>query len=737
MEGNYNCYRRLLCNLYLYKIYKKGDNKMSYVSILAEKPSQAKAYGEAFNVEKKDVASITLKPCDTFPNGAVITWGVGHLVELQMPGEYDEKYKRWSLENLPIFPEKFKYKVSEDKKSHFKKVKKILKDSSEIVIATDIDREGEAIARLIINQANISDKPIKRLWINSLEVDEIQKGFNNLINGDEKYNLFIEAQSRQLSDWLIGMNLSPLYTLLLQKNGFNGSLGIGRVQSPTVYMIYQRQKEIENFVSKPFYQLEGNFKVDNGSYKGMASIKEEQKSVVTDLLEKHSINADEEIQGKIQSLDTKEKRTKSPKLHSLSSLQTTANKNWKISPSNVLKIVQGLYEKKIVSYPRTDCNFITDSEFQYIKSNIESYQNIIGNKFDPVTTEPQKRYVDSSKVEEHYAIIPTKTLPNDSTVGNLSSDEKNIYFEIIRTTLGMFHQDYIYDETTIITDVNGLEFKSTGKVEKDRGWKELFPVSNNKEKKETIVLPEVSEGEGAAGTISIKQGETKPPKPYTEGQLINMMMTCGKLVEDESDTEILKEVEGLGTEATRSGIIDKIKKENYIEVNKNIVSVTEKGKILCEAIDGTLLSSPSMTAKWELYLKKIGEGKASQNSFINNTQKFIEKLIEEEGGKLNDNEKIKKIVNQSIEEKTAGSCPVCDGSMIEQKSFYGCSNYKNGCKFSISKKIAGKKLTQKNVKDLLEKGSTSKIKGFTSSKSDKKYDAKLIIKDKKVTFDFD
>jgi len=698
--------------------------------LLAEKPSQAKAYADAYKVKNRTKHYIEIEANKTFPNGAIITWGIGHLVELNPPEFYDEKYKRWDLKNLPIVPETFSYSVSKDKREHYKEVKALLQKSDECVIATDIDREGEAIARLILQQANATDKVIKRLWINSLEKDEIRKGMENLRDGNETYNFFVEAQARQISDWLIGMNLSPLYSLLLQQKGFSGSLGIGRVQSPTVYMIYQRQKEIENFVSKPFYQIEGKFKVANGEYKGMAKVKEESKEVVQNLLNKHHITNKE--QGFIQSVDKKEKRTKSPKLHSLSTLQSKANKKWKYSPANVLKIMQKLYEKKIVTYPRTDCNYITGNEFNYIKSNLESYQTIIGASFTPKTLEPQKRFVDGSKVEEHYAIVPTKTIPSDSVLQGLSPEEKNIYHEIIATTLGMFHEDYIYEETTIITNVKNLEFKTTGKVEKEKGWKNLF---SEEKKSEQTVLPAVSKNEKTIGNIGIKESMTKSPKPYTEGQLINMMKTCGKLVEDDADVEILKEVEGLGTEATRSGIIEKIKKQKYIEVKKNIVSVTEKGKILCEAIEGSLLSSPSMTAKWESFLKKIGEGKASKEQFINQTAVFIKKQINEVPKKLNSTT-ITNSITKEKESNHIAKCPSCkNGYILDKKTFYGCSGYKDGCKVTFPKKWLEKNLSKTVIKSLCEKKKTNKIKGFKGKKGS--FEAKLKLDHSfKLKFDF-
>lgn len=703
--------------------------------ILAEKPSQAKAYASAFKIKNRTKTHIEIEPCEIFKDGAIITWAIGHLIELQSPADYDDKFKRWSLSNLPIVPEKFIYKVSADKKSHYAEVAKLLKATSTIIIATDIDREGEAIARLIINQASASNKAIKRLWINSLEEDEIRKGFNNLKDGKDTYNLFVEAQSRQMADWIIGMNFSPLYTLLLQQKGFEGFLSVGRVQTPTVYLIYQRQKEIENFKPKPFYEIEGNFTAANGKYKGKAKIKSDKKEEVQDLLSKNGIT--EKNEGIVKSVAKKEKRTKSPKLHALSTLQATANKNWRYSPAEVLKLVQGLYEKKLVSYPRTDTQFITDSEFAYLLKNVDSLQKLAGKTFEVASTEPNKRFVDGSKVAEHYAIVPTKVIPSESTLNGLSEQERNLYFEILHTTLAMFHSDYVYEETKIITAVNQLEFETTGNTEKSLGWKELFkntPEFSNEEKKEVSqALPALENNERVLGVVKLKEGVTTPPKPYTEGQLIGMMKTCGKSVQDEEDMEILKEVEGLGTEATRSNIIEAIKKQEYIEVKKNIVNVTKKGEILCESVEGTLLASPSMTAKWELYLKKIGEGKASQEQFVKQTTSFVEKMIQEVPVKLS-GELISTAIKESKEEDFLCKCPACqDGHILEKKSNFACNQ---SCNFSLPKVLLKKKLSVAAVKNLCEKKKTSKIKGF-ESKNGKKFDAILELDDqKKIKFSF-
>lgn len=702
--------------------------------LLAEKPSQAKDYASAFSVETKDKHSITLKPDTSFPNGLIITWGIGHLVELKPPESYDEKYKKWSVNNLPIFPDTFEYQVSNDKVSHFNEVKKLLKDTNDIWIGTDPDREGEAIAYLTIKHAGAENKISKRLWINSQEKEEVQRGFQNLINADKTYDYFVEAQSRQHADWLVGMNLSPLFSLLLQQQGFKGSLSIGRVQSPTVYLIYQRQQEIENFRPENFFEIEGAFQANQGSYKGKANVKEFDQEKINNIMNDHNIQRDN--QGEVQSVEVKEKSKKSPKLHSLSTLQSRANKAWKYSPKKVLDIVQGLYDKKLLSYPRTDSNYITDHEFKYLVQQVEKYQSLLGVSFEPDTT-AKKRYVDSSKVQEHYAIIPTRTLPE---LKNLKDEERNIYLEVLATTLAMFHQDYLYDETTIITDVNGLAFQSKGNTEKQKGWKALFPSKKEQqddtEREQEQQLPAVEENELVQGKVDIKEGQTKPPKYYTEGQLVNAMKTIGKTIDDEEETEILKNNEGIGTEATRGDIIEKVKQKDYIEVKKNKVYVTNKGEILCQAIEGTLLASPSMTAKWESFLQQISKGNKSSEQFLKQIQKFIQKMIDEMPETLSNKQVITESIHEQEQKNVIAICPSCGASIEDKNKFYGCSGYRNGCKVTFPKKLAGKSLTSSMIKKLCDKGETGQLKGFKSKKGNEFKTRLVLNNDCKIEFDF-
>ena len=707
---------------------------MTRVVILAEKPSQAKAYAEAFTIQGKTKTYIQLKPDETFPEGATITWGVGHLVELKEPHDYKPEWKRWKLDQLPIVPDRFLEKVSKGKWEQFKEVKRLFQQADVLVNAADVDREGSNIFYSILRLTGVKGKPIQRLWINSLEKDEVRKGFKNLQNNDKDLRLFDEAKARQISDWMVGINASRLFTLHLQKKGFGSYLSIGRVQSPTVYLIYQRHKEIENFVSEPFYQIEGHFQSESGDYKGLAEIKEKDKSKVQELMDKHGLKEKEDLKGIVQRVDKKTKHQKSPKLHSLSTLQSVANRRWKYTPSQVLKTMQKLYEKRLVSYPRTDCNFITESEFAYLVNNLESYQKTLNVSFTPASLKPNKRYVDSKKVQEHYAIIPTKSTPTEKKLNGLSREEYNIYNEVLATTVAMFHSDYVYEETTIFTHVKDLPFKSTGRREVKRGWKELFPKPSKTKQEKDPLLPNVQKGVEVGARLHIKESMTQPPKPYTEGQLINMMKTCGKLVENEEDIEILKEVEGLGTEATRSSIIETIKSQKYIEVKKNNVYVTDKGIMLCEAIEGTLLSSPSMTAKWESYLKKIGSGEGSKQMFIKQTSQFIEKLIQETPDAIQQ-VNVKSTGEKKKWNEPIAKCPACQtGSIMDRYKFYACSEYKNGCKVSFPKRLAGKTLTPNMIKTLCEKKRTKVLKGFKGKKT---FSTALTLDEEyKIKFDF-
>lgn len=687
---------------------------MNNVVFLAEKPSQASAYAEAFTKSKRENGYYVVSN-DEYKN-AIITYGYGHLVNLYSPDDYDKNLKQWKLNTLPILPDHFKFKVGNGKSKQYKIVKDLLDKADTIIIATDGDREGEAIARLIINLSKNSHKTLKRLWINSLEKEEIQKGLNNLKNGEDFYSIYKEAETRQIADWLVGMNLSRLYTLHMQKNGMEGVFSIGRVQTPTLFLIYQRNKEIEEFISKPFYELFSNFTHEKGEYQGKYS---DRFNTIEELDNFKENNKLEELKGIVEEVITEEKKIYPPKLFSLSDLQSAANKVFGLGASETLKIMQSLYEKKIVSYPRTDSNYIGSPEFDYLKSNLSNYLNLVGEVIELPQLSENKRYVDGSKVQEHYSIIPTRTLPD---LTKLNDNERKIYEMILYRTLAIFEVPYIYDETKITTKVNDISFKTTGKIEKEIGWKRLIKEDN--QNKDTP-LPNVLKSDNVDSDLETKKGKTSPPKYYTEGTLITAMKNIGRISEDEENKDILKETEGIGTEATRANVIETLKKQEYIMVQKKNILVSEKAKTLCEIIKDDEISNADMTAKWEKYLKKIRNEVGTQETFIKSITNFINHLIETVPNTFSNSE-IKTHVKEIDNSLTVGICPKCQNNIIEKGKFYGCSNYPT-CKFSLPNDFRKKKLTKKNIKELLE-GKETLVKSI--KKADKKtYNANIKLND--------
>ncbi|MFD3388552.1 DNA topoisomerase 3 [Lactobacillus salivarius] len=690
--------------------------------ILAEKPSQAKNYIESFNsYEKYDGYFKVEDPI--FNDETFVTYCFGHLVTLAKPEYYNPDYaKSWNLKQLPIFPTAFHFEVAEGKHKQFNIVRELLNKANTIVIATDSDREGENIAWSILNQVHITNqqKNIKRLWINSLEKSVVLEGFKNLKDDEDYYNFFVEAQTRQLSDWLVGMNLTRLFTCVLGQQGIRSTFSVGRVQTPTLNLVYERDLAIKNFKSVPYFEVESEILTDSEKFvsKLTPSKQFENESNLITFIENN--DAQKGLQdGYIQSVEKKRKNSASPRLFSLSSLQSEVNRRYKATASETLKAVQSLYEKKLLSYPRSDCNYITEAEFAYLKENIDNYA-ILFNKDVSLFTqiEPDKRYVNNKKVQEHYAIIPTRNIPTTEQIQSFNKLELQIYTLVVATTLAMFMEPYLYDETIIITKVGNLTFKASGQIPISKGWHEMIKVTENEKH-----LPEVIEGQVVKAYLVSVEKKTSSPKPFTEGTLITAMKTAGKTLDDKEAQSILKDVEGIGTEATRANIIDELKKKEYLVISKNKLHVSPKGSILCQAAASSqTLVSASMTAEWEKKLKLIGHGEFEQKQFLANVKQFIQELVGDVPTKLKDNQNLVTQIkeNSNNNNKIIGTCPLCKKGKImyrenkkePRRSFYGCNRYKEGCKFGFSQIIAGKKLTNNNAKELIEKGKTKKINGF-------------------------
>lgn len=717
--------------------------------ILAEKPSQARSYIEAFkNSTKKQGYYAVSDP--VLPNETFITYGFGHLVELATPEQYDTKYKQWALSNLPIFPEKYKFTVPTDKKAQFKIVKDLLSKADTIIVATDSDREGENIAWSIMTQAkiNLKNKEIKRLWINSLEKEAILKGFKELKNGWDYYPAYQEAQTRQISDWLVGMNGSPLYTLLLKEAGLHGVYSIGRVQTPTLYMVYQRDLAIQNFTPEPYFELKAEILAEQQKFVAKLDPYQrfkDEKGLLAFMSEKRLEKGSQS--GLIKDVQKQTKKTSSPRLFSLSSLQSEINKRYHASASDTLQAVQNLYEAKLLTYPRTDSNYITEQEFNYLVENLNGYLGFLSKDVSLNHQEPNKRYVNGKKVQEHHAIIMTKTVPTQEKLSKFPALEQRIYNLVLRTTLAMFADPYEFEETVILTSIGDAVFKATGNVPKNQGWKVLFSDYKTEKQEEETILPLVEVGQSISANLTPAQKMTKPPVPFTEGTLITAMKTAGKTLDDEEAQSILKDNEGIGTEATRANVLDVLKKRGYLLTEKNKLHVSQQGITLCKAVElEPLLTSPEMTAKWEKALKQISAKERTQENFLEQIKKFVSKIIHDVPTQMKQSDSLtSQVASQKDTEQQAeldaqiGICPICKtGKIVDKGKFYGCTNYKatDPCTFSLPKKWSEKVLGKTAIKDLITKGETTKLKGFKSKKTGKKFDAKLTIKEGKLSFDF-
>lgn len=701
--------------------------------IIAEKPSQAKAYAEALGRSKMNKGYIEIFSNDIFPNGAYLSWGIGHLVTLAEPSFYKKEWGGWNketLNSLPISPTKYEFVVSETKREQYAVIENLLRQVEEVIIATDIDREGENIAWSILKQAKADNKRIKRLWFNSMTNDKLIEAFKNLKDGRTYYPSYKEAQTRQISDWLIGMNLSKLYTIKLQEHGFRETFSVGRVQTPTLYMIYEREKAIREFVPQPFYEIVAEAEHHNGKFLMKSGLRFDTANEASETLHKNMM-----LNPTIMNIDdvtNKESEEQSPRLYTMSGLQTKANKRWKFSPKKTLEIVQSLYEKKMLTYPRTDTPFITEGEFAYLKERVEDMKRLLNVDVPIRHNEPRKRYVDSSKVEEHYAIIPTEQIVSTEKLASLSKDEQNIYIEVVKTTLAMFCESARYSKTTIKVSQKELTFTANGKVEIEKGWKVLFQDEEKAEKQKEEKLPVIKRGDELNLKGVIKEGKTTSPKRLTEGDLIPLMKNAGNQL-DEDEQNILKETEGIGTEATRSNIIETLKNKEYIKVEKNLVYCTPKGEILSTVVEGTLLSSPQMTAKWEEFLRKIGKGERTQEMFIDGINKFVLTMLEKAPQIIDSSNVaafVEKAKEEQLETETIGKCPSCqNGRIVDKGKFYGCTNYSNGCKQVLSKEVSGKKISSPQIAKLLKNGKTDVIKGFSNKEKTKKFDARLILED--------
>ncbi|GAB2022842.1 type IA DNA topoisomerase [Pseudolactococcus yaeyamensis] len=698
------------------------------IIILAEKPRQALAYAGAFSHHQKCDGYYQVRDPDLFDGEDVcITFGMGHLIELYRPQDYNKVLKSWRMAYLPIFPLTYQFKVAKDKRKQYAIVKQLLKSSNHSVIGTDFDREGENIAWSIMTQAGLKPtdgRRYERLVINSLEEESIREGFSNLKGVLKYYPRYKEAQTRQIADWLVGINLTRLFTNQFQTKGYEGVFSVGRVQTPTLAMVCQREFEIDRFVPKsqwsPVLETDLGFK----AFLNPKAFFESQNDLIKFLNQNHI--DPEKNESVVEAVTHGQREMFSPQLFSLRTLQAEANKRFKMSGKETIEAAQSLYEKELITYPRTASNHITDKEFAYLKENLTTYATYLDLSAPLDQLEPRERYVDNSKAEgeSHLAIIPTRQIPKAVLV----SREAQIYDLILRTTVAMFAHNYICDETVAVLSLQALSFKAKGKVLVDRGFKDILSKDLNK----LPFLPPLKIGQKLSCDVVLREGETSPPKHYTEGTLILAMAAAGA----DSEQMATKDACGLATEATRATIIERLKETDYIKVVKNNIAVTDKGNLLYQAIKNfPLLSTPEMTAKWEAALDKIGSSQydpdmlqKAQDGFLTHCKRFVSDTIHKAPEIF---EAVPKHTGASHVESI--SCPKCRCDLMMRPLSYNCSS--DQCDFKLWKKKSGKTLPDSAIKILLAGGTTTVIEGF-KSKAGKKFAASLKLNsDFQVVFD--
>jgi DNA topoisomerase-3 len=614
--------------------------------VLAEKPSVAR---EIARVLKCNVKNKGFLEGPQF----VVTWALGHLVTLAEPDDYDKKYKEWRLEDLPMLPANMKLKVIRQTSHQFQVVRNLMKreDLKELVIATDAGREGELVARWIMVLSDWK-KPFKRLWISSQTDDAIREGFAGLKAGTAYNNLYDAAVCRAEADWLIGLNVTRALTCK-----FNAQLTAGRVQTPTLAMIVNREAEIKQFVPVDFWTIRADFGDYFGDWRNQAG-----NSRIFNYTQTEEIAAKlKGHQGVIKEVRTEGKSEPAPLAYDLTELQRDANKRYGFSAQKTLSILQDLYEQhKLVTYPRTDSRYITSDIVPTLPARLKSiavapYAELVKPLLQKPLT-PTKRFVDNNKVSDHHAIIPTEK-PLQLT--SLKTEERNLYDLIVRRFIAVLYPLYRYDQTTLITVINGENFYSRGKVVKDQGWRavtsklaEKDALNDDALPEQTLTLSKKGDPKQVKG-CKINKSKTKPPARYTEATLLTAMESPGKFIEDEELREAMKG-SGLGTPATRAEIIEKLLYNNYIERQGKELVPTSKGTQLIKLV-APALKTPELTAQWEQRLSNIARGKGSKTDFMADIRQNAMELVKS----VIDDTAVYKADNIS-----RTKCPVCGKFML-------------------------------------------------------------------------
>ncbi|WP_212006135.1 type IA DNA topoisomerase [Chitinophaga sp. HK235] len=676
---------------------------------IAEKPSVARDIAEVIGAKQRRDGYYE-------GNGYQVTWTFGHFCTLKEPHDYYEQWKFWRLEDLPMIPPSFGIKLIENEgvQKQFKVIEGLVQQCDEVINCGDAGQEGELIQRWVLLKAKCS-APVKRLWISSLTEEAIRNGFQQLKEADQYNNLYAAGSARAIGDWLLGMNATRLFT---KKFGMGKAvLSIGRVQTPTLAMIVARQKEINAFVSEDYWELKTLYRdVEfTAAIDRLGSVEKAQKGL--DYLQQHLFE--------VTSFEKKDGKEGNPRLFDLTSLQVAANKKYAYSADDTLKYVQNLYEKKLVTYPRVDTTYLTEDlhpKVTGILQDMTPYAALTA----PVLANPipkLKTVFDDKKVTDHHAIIPTGVHP-----GGLGLDEKRIYDLIARRFIAAFYPECKISNTTVLGKVGQVPFKVTGKQIIEPGWKEVYANDTSIKKEgeeEEKFIPDFVVGESGPHTPRIHQGKTTPPKAFTEASLLRAMETAGKQVDDEEMRELLKD-NGIGRPSTRANIIETLFRRKYIDKRKKNIFATQTGIDLIDTIQTELLKSAELTGQWERKLRLIEKGEYTMDTFKEELITMVVDLTKEvktasyktitiaPDAPPPPPEKPKKERKPKAEKKPVDlatmQCPKCkEHALLKGNSAYGCSNFKV-CGFKLPFEVNGKKLTDKQIQDLVTKGKAGKLK---------------------------
>ena len=679
---------------------------------IAEKPSVAREIAEVLGAKNKMKGYIE-------GNGYQVTWTFGHLCTLKEPHEYTPEWKRWSLSSLPMIPPRFGIKLIDSPSyvEQFQVIEKLMQNAEMVINCGDAGQEGELIQRWVMQKAGVTC-PVYRLWISSLTEEAIREGFQKLKEQESFNKLYEAGLSRAIGDWLLGMNATRLYTLKYGQN--RQVLSIGRVQTPTLALIVNRQNEIANFTPEPYWELKTVYRNTTfSSTKGKFTDKAEGENFLTVVKEE-----DFEV------TDTSEKKGKEypPRLFDLTSLQVECNKKFAFSAEDTLKLIQSLYEKKVTTYPRVDTTFLSDDIYPKVPNTLKGMTDyaeltapLLGKKLPK-----SKKVFDDTKVTDHHAIIPTGVRPN-----NLSENERKVYDLVARRFIAAFYPDCQISTTTVLGKVGKVEFKVTGKQILEPGWRVVFGAEQKdpdaEPSEEEGILPEFVKGERGPHEPILGEKWTQAPKPYTEATLLRAMETAGKLVDNDELRDALKE-NGIGRPSTRAAIIETLFKRNYVRKEKKNLIATPTGMELIGTIQEELLKSAELTGLWEKKLRQIEKGTYEARTFLEELKQLvyqivsnvfsdtsartitIQEAVEEKSAAEKGKKKTKsKPKEKPVKEETAPAetkpiCPMCrKGSILRGKTAYGCSEYKNGCSFRLDYATYGEGLSDAQLIEILNK----------------------------------